>query len=123
MTTKNDEKRKYHRLDANCEVSFAVGPESDKKKRIYFTVPAKNLSVQGLAFEFNKELPLGTFLHVKLNFLARKTTVKVRGEVQRCTKAHHAHDAVLSFVVGVKFLGSPDNLGNVFIHCMRPAAA
>lgn len=120
MIPKNDEKRKFLRLDTDCAVSFAVGPQADKSKRIYHRVPAKNISVQGLAFEYTQEIALGSFLHLRLDFLSVNTTVKVRGEVQRCSKNHSDHDSPACYVIGVKFIGSHDHLGHIFLHCMHP---
>ena len=115
MTPESNEKRKYHRVSANCEINFALGPEPVESKRTYFKVRAKDISAQGIAFEFSKELPMGTFLHLSLKFSSNKTVLKVRGEVQRCMPLDQAHGSEKKFLIGVKFFGTPANLAKIFM--------
>ncbi len=112
MTSKDSEKRKYQRMGVECEVSFAVGPEPDERKRHYLTVPAKDLSAEAIALDCPKELEKGTFLHLRLNFIRKSSVIKLRGEVTRC--APHGK----RYTVGVKFFGSEASLSKILLPCL-----
>ncbi|MBF0618570.1 MAG: PilZ domain-containing protein [Candidatus Omnitrophica bacterium] len=68
--------------DFRTELGFKVGPEAGPGlKYLGFS---KNISVQGLCFESNKELKSGDLLWLELHLPKQKEVIYMQGEVRWC---------------------------------------
>ena len=117
--TRENEKRKYLRLDVGCEVGFTAETEAGGKKKAHYIAAVKNLSVKGLAFEFLRELPLGKVLGLELKSQSKPQTLKLKGEIKRCTPVQDDKSPEARFVIGVKFLDSDKKLTAALLPFVR----
>lgn len=108
MSSHPEERRNYQRISVDCKIHFAIGPEVDVRKRYYHTSSVRDLSAKGVSFNSAKTLPVGTFLHIKMDF-PKGPTLKVRGEVLRCVDSGPG-----LYTIGVKFYGSAQSLSELF---------
>jgi len=79
---KGVERRKYKRVKKPFIVSFQVR-EHDGKKSGWDIVAVIDIGAGGMLFYYNKNLPIGTELDVKVNYSAEKEPLKCGGKIIR----------------------------------------
>jgi len=78
-------KRKYRRVYKDFMVRFRVKPDETKKKEPigWDIVTTSNLSAGGMLFNYDKNLPIGTKIELRIIFPMAEGTINCIGKVLR----------------------------------------
>jgi hypothetical protein len=105
---KSKENRKYARLELTSNVSFKVieTPDPDLLGERFRAI-GKNIGVEGMLIESDKELSAGTVLDMEVILPKRKDPVFLQGEIRWCVKitppSSDGPPIPASYSAGVKF--------------------
>ncbi len=99
----DQERRKYKRIEKPYRARFKIRSDEAQEMEAYVwdSVTLHNLSAGGTAFFCNKDIGIGTLLHLKIDLSKSTLTINCVGKTIRIDKPR----ALSMFYIAVLFIG------------------
>lgn len=99
------ERRKYPRFELKVIANYRILPSDEALK----TSRTRNISAEGLCFESDEKLPIGTQVELKVDLSDKMSLVSVFGEIKWSEEYRERGFSQKKFLNGVKLIDMPES--------------